>query len=175
MSILAQINDLCTQGRLCQLLPSYPRGAQRRFLYVSVEINNRLSIGPWVTRKQEIRWGRLRADLEKFIESNRIQVPSDSRRARAAYMGRLQPDDDEVWDIRSRDPSPGMRVFGRFAAKDLFVGLTWAERPPLGAFQSEEFKRAIRQCKTDWANLFHPYSPLRGRYPHDYITNAYVL
>jgi hypothetical protein len=174
MSILSQINVLAQQGRLYRLPLSDPGAVQRRILYVSLDIDESLN-RHWTDPKQGIRWGSLRADLENFIQASRIQVPSDSRRAKAAYMGRLQPDADEVWDIRSRDPRPGMRVFGRFAAKDLFVGLIWAERPSLHDFDSEEFTRAARKCKTDWTNLFHPYPPLRGRYPDDYISNAYVL
>jgi len=86
------------------------------------------------------------------------------------YLGRLHPARDEVWDIRSSDPPPGLRVFGRFGNTDIFVGLSWEERLPLGSKDSPDWKRLILQCKTDWRNLFPAHNAISGDDIHDYIS-----
>ena len=179
MSIRDEINARCDEGRLHKLSLA-PGMREERELYVSSDINAFLC-GPWQgDATQEERAGRLAADLAWFIEGRLVIIPADSGRARAAYMSRLDKPIDEVWDIRSRDPSPGIRVFGRFAEKDLFVGLTWEWRlsmknrtTPEGA---RHWRDAIVQCKVDWRNLFNPYDALhKENYPHDYISNAKVI
>jgi hypothetical protein len=171
MSISGEINTLCIEGYLHRLVPALPGSSVRRALYVSREINDLLS-GPWTAPDQEYRWGRARADLEVFVEDQRIVVPRDSRRARSAYMGQLQPPSDEVWDIRCRDPKPGIRILGRFAERDVFIALVWKERLQLRDFGSREWRDAILECKTNWQHLFHAYQPMTGNYPHEYISDA---
>ena len=47
-------------------------------------------------------------------------------RYRGTRLGRQELDaelleDDEVWEIRSRAPSPNIRLFGRFAMPNVFI------------------------------------------------------
>ena len=99
-------------------------------------------------------------------------------------MGLLDPPADAVWDIRSRDPRPAIRIIGHFADTDLFIGLTWAprsvpvpwsNRPPLGEGGSEQWKLIIRECKAAWRRLFPSYDPYSGDTIHDYISNGKVF
>ena len=104
----------------------------------------------------ERRAGRLRADLERFIKGQQIGLCLIPYQAATAYMGRLDRPKDEVWDIRSVDPSPGLRVFGRFAEVGLFIALLWAprskdlhwaERKVLGKGTSLQWQFAILECQ----------------------------
>ncbi len=61
-----------------------------------------------------------------FIAGKVISVGWDPmKKGVSAFMARLAPVEDEVWDIRSRDPSPGIRVLGSFSERDVFVALLW--------------------------------------------------
>lgn len=98
-------------------------------------------------------------------------------------MARLDKPVDEVWDIRSIDPSPALRVFGRFADRDLFVALIWSprsvevpasQRLPLGPRNSVEWRNAIVECKAEWNKLFPSYSPIHGGGIQEYVKDKFV-
>jgi hypothetical protein len=122
MSIRDVIHDRIASGRLFPVEPVMPDDPVKRGMVVSSEIH-RLLVGPWHTVAMERRCNRLRADLEVFVKGGQVSVCLTPYRAKAAYMARLDEPADEVWDIRSRDPSPALRIFGRFAETDLFVAL----------------------------------------------------
>ena len=95
-----------------------------------------------------------------------------------AYMGRLDSPEDEVWDIRSRDPNPGLRVFGRFAEIDTFVALNWDPRSvewhsrhPLVDRDSLYWHFAIIECQNKWKALFPNDNPIHGKDIHDYVSS----
>jgi hypothetical protein len=147
-------------------------------MFLSEEIMGVLA-GPWEHEALRYRGGRLRGDLEEFVKGEELAVCLEPFVAKAAYMGRLAPVEDGVWDIRSRDPKPALRVIGFFAELDVFIALRWAprsklikgaSRPPLGARDSREWRDVVVQCKTDWTNLFHAYRPVTGECINDYIS-----
>lgn len=128
---------------------------------------------------------RLRADLESFVRGDRVSVCLNPYAAKHALFGRLDPPTGEVWDVRSRDPNPGLRVIGRFAEADLFVAFTcwprsvavpWLDRPQLGDGDSEQWDFAINEAKAEWRKLFHPYMPhgTGGDDVHDYISDNVI-
>lgn len=183
MSIRDSISDRIAAGDLFPVEPAMPDDPVRRSMVVSLEIRQLLN-GPWWSRGMARRCNELRADLEAFVKGDVIAVCLVPRRARAAYMARLDRPVDEVWDIRSRDPRPALRVLGRFADRDLFVALTcasrskdvaWLPRAPLGNGYSREWRDAIVECKAVWRQLLHPYEPIHGDYVHDYLSNAFPV
>jgi hypothetical protein len=128
-----------------------------------------------------IRCGYLRADLESFVANDVITVCWDPFEARDAKMGRLDPITDEVWDLRSQAPPPSLRVFCRFAEKDVLVALTcsprsvpipWLDRLPLRERRSRERRDAIVKCRREWNVLFPAHQPLSGVDFSDYISTA---
>jgi hypothetical protein len=165
-----EIKYLCDAGRLVRFRCPLAIPKERRDIYVSKSIEA-LLIDSWISKQQEFRWGYVLSDLCVFVRDPWISIADDSRRAENAYMARLQPDQDEVWDIRCRDPNPGIRLLGRFAGKNVFIALTWEERLPLSKFESAEWKAAISRCTTQW-NLFFWSEPLRGTFPDDYLDGA---
>ena len=80
----------------------------------------------WPNLGERIRMMELRRDLDRFVEGGVITVSAEPYRAGIAYLSRLHDAPDEVWEIRSRHPKPAIRVFGRFAAPDLFIALSWS-------------------------------------------------
>src|SRR5260370_41347186 len=111
-------------------------------------------------------------------------------RAKDAYMARLHPAADEVWEIRDRF-SPSIRVFGCFAEPDIFVALTWQWRSVLGAIEarakrSKGRSRAKRgwpriwpierrACLAEWRREFPSYSPFSGSIPNEYLTSWFPV
>ena len=59
----------------------------------------------------------------------------------------------------------GIRVLGRFAAKNVFIALGAQHREVLGPPENPACELAMKQCATDWRNLFGPSRQpcLRGR------------
>jgi hypothetical protein len=183
MSIRDEISARIVEGRLLLLRLVVPGDPVARTIVLAEEIKALIE-GPWADSGLRYRAGRLRADLEEFVKGEQIVACLEPFKAATAYMGRLDPPEDGAWDIRSRDPSPALRVVGMFAETDVFVALRWAPRsrqqtwtpkPPLGARNSREWRDMLVQCKTDWTNLFHSYRPVIGDNIHDYISTNVIL
>ena len=174
MSIRDEVNALCADGRLHRLASGVPGAQELRAICVSTEINTQL-VGPWEDTASAAAWGGVRADLAAFIDGDVMVLPREGRHANRANMLRLRPAADEIWETRHRDPRPGIRLFGRFAERNLLIALSWGERRALGAANSRAWRDARVQCATNWRNLFPAYQPLTGAYPDAYLSHTYVL
>lgn len=170
MSIHDSICYWIAEKRLFELNPVFESDPIERTLIVSKEIYDLLE-GPWLDDSWARRCRRLQATLEAYVKGQRIGICLKPYKAASAYMARLNKPSDEVWDIRSTDPNPALRVFGRFADRNLFVALIWSprsveipasQRPPLGPRDSDEWRDAIVECKAEWKKLFPSYSPIHG-------------
>ena len=171
MSVQDEINVLVARGELFRLKPEYQLQQEYRAMYVSAQIHGLISGTNCRDEEDKFRWRSTRADLDWFVQGRVITVPVESRQGGDHFMSQLQPPDDEVWDIRCRDPVPGIRVLGSFGDKDLFIALTWELRNPLGEFGSIAWQEATNRSKAEWQRLFRSI-PFRGRYPDAYITGA---
>lgn len=182
MSISSEIADRVSEGRLFQLTPMMPgsSGAVPREMYVSQEIKSLID-GPWQDDDWERRCGSLRADLERFVQGGMIPVAERPMlRGKTSYMRQLFRWREEVWEIRSRDPQPGIRVLGRFADTDIFIVLTWWFRAELGGPGNRRWRDAIVGCKTQWTHLFPTYQPKTSGGTDDYpnpciSTNTFLV
>lgn len=178
MSIRELISDRLKEQRLFVLEPTLPSEPIVRDLLVSPEVRSRVC-GPWPNVRAEKRLRDLRADLESFIVGDHVSACLVPYMAEDALFGRLDKPADEVWDIRSRRPSPAIRILGRFAECDCFIAfscwprskeLDYLDRPPLGAWNSKEWASAIKECKADWRRLFYDYPDHTGISINDYIS-----
>lgn len=139
--------------------------------------------GPWTLPSCSSRAGRLRADLEAFVRGDRVSICLTPYEAGAAFLGRLAEPEDEVWDIRAREPNPALRLFGRFAAPDHFVAFDWRPRSkawngraPLQDRHDPEWEKEKAKCVTQWVGLFPSHQPIHGRTIHEYVTkNAFSV
>jgi len=174
MSIRDHIKDCVDNGTLFYLPPWTASKTCDRFMFVSPEVRDMVE-----PTNREARWemrgSRLRADLDLFSEGGYITASMTPYQARSAYMGLLHPGSSGWWDIRSRDPNPGLRVLGGFAEKDVFIALTWEERAPLGDGRSRQWNQAIVRCQCEWRNRFYAYEPVRGEAINEFITKNAVL
>jgi hypothetical protein len=177
------IKTLLDDGRLFDLKPSFAGDAVGRRMLLSQEVWRLLS-GPWKSTSEERRCQALRADLEAFVMGEEISVCTTPRTAGDALLGLLDPPADGVWDIRSQDPRPGIRIVGFFATRDLFVGLLPAARSvavpyitrgPLYDFDSPEWEALIREAKAEWRRLFLSYRPVGGTDLHELLSDKYNL
>jgi hypothetical protein len=175
------IARLESEGRLHFVEPVLPAEPIRRRLLVSEAIWTLLENPPriWATRLR-----RLRADFESFVVGNVISVSLTPFKAQTAYMGLLAPTADGVWDVRSRDPSPALRVLGQFACRDTFVALVLASRSvrtdlgirgPLGGRASRAWRDAILDCRTTWQNLFLELQPVQGGKIGECLSGGYHI
>ena len=156
MSIRAAIKRHVKAGRLSGLEMSVPGDAAKRGLYLSPDVQELLD-GPWISPRCAQRVNRLRADLEAFVKEEPVIACLDPFEAEDAFFGRLDRPDDEVWDVRSRDPKPGLRLFGRFACPDIFVAFTWAPRSvqwngrePMGDRYDPRWEQMKEVCYREW-------------------------
>jgi len=144
-------------------------------MFVSDEIRE-LIFGPWESPEMEVRANRLRADLDMFTEGKVISVAKDPyNKKKSAYMAPLDPVGDKVWQVRSRDPKPGIRVFGHFVAQDVFIALTWDWRDHLGGPGSKEWRDERERCKAEWRKLFPTYQPLGSTKIEAHLTNFILV
>jgi hypothetical protein len=162
MSILAHISGLKAARRLFPVLSYAPGAATRRALLVDEELQ-KLLLGPWDTTEDEVRFMALRAYLDVYAEG-RLITPG--------YLFQLSDRRDEIWEIKAPRPNPGLRVFCRFAKKDVFVALHHEARDTLRGWQSRLWRDAKEICKSEWRTLFLTWEPLRGATIHDYVSNA---
>ncbi len=147
MSIRDEIKRRRSEERLLWLPPLIPSESAKRLIFVSKEVS-KIVMGPWGNTSEDLRFGRLRGDLDHFIMGGLITVAEDPfKKPRSTYMARLAPVRDELWDIRSRDPRPSIRVFGAFASTDTFIALTWQFRENLEGRDSRDWSVEIRKCK----------------------------
>jgi hypothetical protein len=159
--------------KLFQVLPTLPNGPVERLLFASKEVN-RLVVGPWRDQTEEHRCGRLSAATDMFVEGYRITMALDDpyKKPKTTYMARLDPLQDEVWEIRVLDPKPGIRVFGRFSEQDSLIVLTWAPRESLPG--SKEWRDAREGCKAEWRKLFPTYNAITGNNINEYVSHSAV-
>jgi hypothetical protein len=138
------------------------------------QVQERLD-GPWNSPEDELQWFEVRANLDNFVQGGLIGIARDTFRAKSALLGQLDPPKDEVWEVRCRDPKPGIRIFGRFAAQDLFVALRWEYRVNMKGRHANEWHWMIEGCQEDWRGLFSWHLPLSGNFPDDYISGDFYL
>ncbi len=147
MSLLDEIEQLCKEGRLIHLKQTFPEFAEKRTCYITPGMANLLE-GPWETATWEKRWYRARQYLDDFIDGVRFTVRSEPRKKSTCDISLLDPSVNEIWEMRCRDSKPGLRIFGSFAKKDVFVALTCAPHECLGI--ESDWNEAIQHFKQEW-------------------------
>jgi hypothetical protein len=146
MSISDEIRARVAEGRLFPVKPKSRGRRVIRYMFISEELHSAIS-SP--AEGDFERFDELHADLVSFVV-DRFVTPD--------YLWLLSPPDDGVWEVRSRRVEPQIRVFGQFAEKDVFVGLTYNYRSDIGAYEDPNWNYEIRKAKSSWRILFPGYS-----------------
>jgi hypothetical protein len=173
MSLEGKIKSLCETGVLSLIPQSWPGLPRMRSVYASIPVRNLIE-GPWSDKQEERRAFELRAEIDWFIDGKPVYLRVDYEVGTFAWLARLNPPSEEVWEIRSLKPKPSLRILGTFARRDVFIALIWAKRTVLGAGDSEQWKEVIQQFKQEWINYFE-VPPVSGTYPDDYISNTKLI
>jgi hypothetical protein len=143
------------------------------------EIQGRLS-GPWGSGTEDERLQQIKAVIDLFIAGQVMAVripPSTSAKAQLAC---LNPWRDCVWEFRTRPVKKkgafryGVRVFGMFASKDLFVAMRVAYKEDL-LLTEREYRREVERCKRIWRMLFPSFNPRFGDSADDYLSNFFPV
>jgi hypothetical protein len=142
-----------------------------RIMIVATDLFSELQPSAWPYNETGRRLGRLRADLDRFTANDRISIALfPQNKPKTAYMARIKPVSNEVWDIRSTDPNPGTRVLGRFSEKDTFVALVWDFHENL---KGTAWGRLGEKCLQEWTKLFPNYAPHQGSSASDYVSSNF--
>lgn len=162
MSIAEEIKRRVLEGRLFLV----PAPTIIRPIFVTEDVWTYLNC-PWASDEDEIAANELSAVARYVIEGNQVVVGSHTHKT--CQFKELTTHPPCVWELRSRAPAPGIRLFGAFAMIDTFIGTNYEDRLGLGSVGSLEFKRAIRSTRAKWRSLFGPYKPVSGVI-NDYIS-----
>ena len=107
-----------------------------------------------------------RATLDRFTSGDRLTVAEDPfKKPSYSVIARTAPTEEEIWDFRCMTEDDGIRCFGAFGGKDLFIALTWDFRDGL------DFEAEVNRCRMEWDRLFNGIPPFRARSLDDYGSN----
>ncbi len=154
------------------LPPALPSGPATRWIFCSKEVWKSIN-GPWESSKDQANMGRARGTLDAFTTGLRINVRIPPSKNVRAHLALLEDAEEEVWEFRCRDPDPQIRIFGRFAEKDLFVAFLTRSKPEV--VTDSDYLVAKEEGKRQWRTFFPSYSPHTGKSPDDYVSNCAVL
>lgn len=126
----------------------------------------------------------LLADLQAFVKGDVVSMCFRPYEADEAYFGRLHPVGSGVWDIRTRRPNPGIRIFGMFAELNTFVAFNWwprskkvpwSNKEQLGDRDSMNWRIAIHDCDTQWHATLPGEVAVAGLEVDRYVSANYEL
>jgi len=146
-----------------------PRLPDRREIYLEPKIKEAID-GSARNKTVARRFGRARALLETFVRGDIIVARWPPDKDVGAMMALLCPDVKNVWEFRIGEPKPGLRIFGKFAEKDVFIGTHCYQREELP--KGDQWPHEIELCRHAWDGLFTAYPPLSGNSIYDFISNA---
>jgi hypothetical protein len=87
------------------------------------------------------RWAQVEANISTFIVGGRMTE---------GLIKQLHQPKFEHWELLCRKPKPSLRVFGRFAKPDVFVGTHVKPRKGLGGMNSPQFEYEKLVCEDHW-------------------------
>jgi hypothetical protein len=173
MSINAELKRLVEEGVLRCVEP-FPGDPARRKVLLSAGLDSLLA-----GASEESRIGRLKANLTDVVAGGEVTLSFQPFKHKNATFGVLSPEEECNWEFRSRDPAPGLRLFGRFADLDTFVGVDWwprskplegFDKTPLGDRNSLEYQFAQIEVNQFWAKHLPNITPVSGDSCGDYFS-----
>jgi hypothetical protein len=172
MSMRLMLDTALAHGTLRRWVPLV-RGGASRTIYVEEALFEEITCGD----TESFRMGVLSRDLDHFCNGGLITVGRG--RESTCRMKPLDPAENEVWEIRSRDPIPQVRVFGRFCFQDEFVATSAEYRdvlgdPDLSKWQGNNWPAEIVRCERVWERVLPSQQPHSGAVINDYISKGAI-
>jgi hypothetical protein len=171
-SLAVKVAELVANEQLFELLPAVADELPyRRTIWVTLDVLDAVNEtdGQHQTALRHMEFG---ATLDAFINWEEISVsehPFD--KARDTFLARVDPVEQELWDIRAITPPPGMRCVGGFVGCDQFVALVSEYREN---YEPGEFDRLVTLAKQEWERLFGSLTPHSGDGLDAYLTKYIV-
>lgn len=139
---------------------------QRRWLFVTKEIEQLLRGGsahahPFPSAQADIV-------IARFCKGLIVSVTREAKVKSADF--KWLKGHDEAWVLNFREPKPGWRLFGRFARKNVFVGLSCLPRHECGTWS--EYNQCAADMIAIWKSRF-PEPPFRSNKYDDYFSWPY--
>lgn len=155
---------------------------QNRVMLLSKEIQE-LVLGPYLTKAHEVRAQKLWADLESFVRGENVSMSLTPMKAKSAAFGLLKPVGAAIFDFRSRDPSPSLRILGHFHGVDRFVALTWWPKRVKVDWSKKEplvddplrWRLAMHECSKNWFELLPNSVPISGLKGEKYVSSKLFI
>jgi hypothetical protein len=168
MSIRSEIKARLLEGRLKRFKAVLPTVWEVREIYLTAEVIEAVG-GVGAVDYEERLFGLAQARLEQFINGDEFvcRMPPSRKATKVVGIAMLEPVADEVWEFRIDK----LRIFGRFAEKDVFVATNWGLRQLLDD-DKDKWRFVIQTSRAEWKKLFPAFDPHRGSSLHDYISNA---
>ncbi len=134
-----EIEEAKRQGRLFAVRPTDAWTGQPRAFLMCKPLRDELQKGKSdPDEKMRQKWAQLEAAMIYFVENGRMTEK---------IIKQLKPPKYEHWELISRTPKPSMRVFGRFAIPDVFVGTHVKPRRGMGGMWSPQFEHEKLVCE----------------------------
>lgn len=182
MSISDDLQRALDRGALVPLPMRLDSDPCMRDMFLSKEICE-LVLGPYLTPAHSVRASRLWADLEAFVRGDEISMGLTPHKHKFATFGRLKPVADLVFDFRSRDPSPSIRLLGHFESVDCFVALSWwpkqkkvdwSDKEPLQKDETK-WRHAMMECTNSWFDILPNSVPVSGTQGDRYVSSNLII
>jgi len=125
MSIRKEWMEHVEKERLFKLDP-FPGDPNARTVLMSEELL-KLTTRPMEEGEDGNRRSPLIASLQYIVAGRRLVVCMTPFKARKANLGRLDPIEDSIWDVRCQE-KPALRVFCQFVEKDVLFAVTCRPR-----------------------------------------------
>ena len=135
-------------GLLHPAVPVEPWAPRARAFLMCVPLRDDIEAGKTdPDEKIRSRWAQLEVAISTFVVGGYVTEN---------LVKQLQPPKHEHWELRSRKPKPSLRVFGRFAKPDVFVGTHVMLRKALGGMWSAQFEHEKLVCEAHWRDAGLP-------------------
>ena len=142
MLIPGPVKSAVANGLLIPAKPIASWAGERRIVLQCKEISTALAIGRGAAdEKERSSWAKIEAAFSHFIEGGAVTEN---------LLKQLEPGKFEHWEFRCSKPKPSLRVFGRFAAPDIFVATHHRPRTLLGGMWSPQFEHEKLICEDHW-------------------------
>jgi len=173
MSISDEIEEHCRIGSLIRFEASgNPRAHELdettfRKLYITRGIHSFLASDRHFVEDT-------RADFSDFAYGEMIKVALHLDHI-LCFLARLEPPQDEIWELRIYDTEPQLRFFGRFAERDTFVALMGPTEKSRFFRPKIDHNKIKRACIAEWNRLFNSPALSKGDDIDAYLSGNFDL
>ena len=177
MSTRAVLERLVENNLVVHVPPQMVGTTSRRHFFLVLNISQRLEAALYGKSGYDKRLAMLLQDIDTFTAGQIVSFGNHPyAKDKSAFIARTSPEEFGIFDIRSNNPSPALRLFGAFAEVDTFVGLTIRVRKELGGKAEPKFDDAVTEAALLWNRLFPDNKPFNRLDPRELVShNVHIV